>query len=190
MSITWKELQETCLRKMDSLDGATLTKDSNNAAYLYGMPAAANEALMLLATNGRYWKKLLTITQKKGETATEGEPLGGFLAYDLRQLAEGFYCIDKIKRASGTEYGTYSGYLMEGDHVLLLPAEDGSLWFMEKVAFQEPYRLVKLQNRTELSDYLMEQYDTSWSQDTTRPFIMENDSLMEGYRTNPLDRAA
>ena len=106
------------------LGRATLTKDSNNAAYLYGMPAAANEALMLLATNGRYWKKLLTITQKEGETATEGEPLGGFLAYDLRQLAEGFYCIDKIKRASGTEYGTYSGYMMEGDHVLLLPAED------------------------------------------------------------------
>lgn len=73
---------------------------------------------------------------------------------------------------------------------VLLPAEDGSLYFMEKVAFQEPYRLVKLQNRTELSDYLMEQYDTAWSQDTTRPFIMENDSLMEGYRTNPLDRAA
>lgn len=109
---------------MDSLDGAALTKDSNNAAYLYGMPAAANEALMLLATNGRYWKKLLTITQKEGETATKGEPLGGFLAYDLRQLADGFYCIDKIKRASGTDYGTYSGYMMEGDHVLLLPAED------------------------------------------------------------------
>lgn len=124
MSITWKELQETCLRKMDSLDGAALAKDSNNAAYLYGMPAAANEALMLLATNGRYWKKLLTITQGEGETATKGEPLGGFLAYDLRQLAEGFYCIDKIKRASGTDYGTYSGYMMEGDHVLLLPAED------------------------------------------------------------------
>ena len=50
--------------------------------------------------------------------------------------------------------------------------------------------IVKLQNRTELSDYLMEQYDTSWSQDTMRPFIMENDSLMEGYRANPLDRAA
>lgn len=124
MSITWKELQETCLRKMDSLDGAALAKDSNNAAYLYGMPAAANEALMLLATNGRYWKKLLTITQGEGETATKGEPLGGFLAYDLRQLAEGFYCIDKIKRASGTEYGDYSGYTLEGGHILLLPETD------------------------------------------------------------------
>lgn len=72
---------------------------------------------------------------------------------------------------------------------VLLPAEDGSLYFIEKVAFQEPYRLVKIQNRTELSDYLMEKYDTAWGQDTTRSFIMENDELMDGYRPNPLDSA-
>ena len=40
---------------------------------------------------------------------------------------------------------------------------------------------------SEILDYLMEKYDTAWDQDTTRPFIMENDSLMEGYRANPLD---
>ncbi len=69
---------------------------------------------------------------------------------------------------------------------LLLPAQDNTLYFIEKVAFQEPYRLVKFQNRTELSDYLMEKYDTEWGQDTARPFIMENDALMDGYRPNPL----
>lgn len=69
---------------------------------------------------------------------------------------------------------------------ILLPAENGELYFIEKVAFQEPYRLVKLKNRTELSDYLMEKYDVAWEQDTTRPFIMENDNLLEGYRQNPL----
>ena len=77
--------------------------------------------------------------------------------------------------------------LFVGHVGVLLPAEDGTLYFIEKVAFQEPYRLVKLQNRTELSDYLMEKYDTSWGQDTTRPFIMENDTLMDGYRPNPLE---
>ena len=46
---------------------------------------------------------------------------------------------------------------------------------------------MNLQNRTELSDYLMEKYDTSWGQDTTHPFIMENDALMDGYRPNPLE---
>ena len=77
--------------------------------------------------------------------------------------------------------------LFVGHVGVLLPAEDGTLYFIEKVAFQEPYRLVKLRNRTELSDYLMEKYDTSWGQDTTRPFIMENDTLMDGYRPNPLE---
>ena len=32
----------------------------------------------------------------------------------------------------------------------------------------------------------MEKYDTEWGQDTARPFIMENDALMDGYRPNPL----
>ena len=68
--------------------------------------------------------------------------------------------------------------LFVGHVGVLLTAEDGTLHFVEKVAFQEPYRLVKLRNRAELRDYLMAKYDTSWGQDTTRPFIMENDSLM------------
>ena len=70
---------------------------------------------------------------------------------------------------------------------VLLPSEDGKLYFLEKVAFQEPYRLLRFENRTELSDYLMEKYDTAWDQDTTRPFIMENDSLMDGFRQNPVE---
>ena len=68
---------------------------------------------------------------------------------------------------------------------VLLPAGDGSLYFVEKVAFQEPYRLLRFADRTELSDYLMGKYDVSWGQSTARPFIMENDELMEGWRSNP-----
>ena len=79
--------------------------------------------------------------------------------------------------------------LLIGHAGVLLPAEDGTLRFVEKVAFQEPYRLVKFQNRTELSDYLMKKYDTAWGQDTTRPFVMENGALMDGYRPNPLAEA-
>ena len=69
---------------------------------------------------------------------------------------------------------------------ILLPADDNKLYFIEKFAFQEPYRLLKFNDRTELSDYLMEKYDTSWGQDTAKPFIMENDKLMAGYRPDPL----
>ena len=75
--------------------------------------------------------------------------------------------------------------LFVGHVGVLLTAEDGTLYFVEKVAFQEPYRLLHFADRTVLSDYLMGKYDTSWGQDTASPFIMENDKLMSGWRTNP-----
>ena len=74
--------------------------------------------------------------------------------------------------------------LFPGHAGVLIPAGD-SLYFFEKVAFQEPYRLLRFASRQELSDYLMEKYDVSWDQPTAAPFIMENDRLMEGYRENP-----
>ena len=75
--------------------------------------------------------------------------------------------------------------LFVGHVGVLLTAEDGALYFVEKVAFQEPYRMLRFVDRTELSDYLMGKYDVSWGQDTARPFIMENGELMEGWRANP-----
>ena len=75
--------------------------------------------------------------------------------------------------------------LFVGHVGVLLTAEDGTLYFVEKVAFQEPYRMLRFADRTALSDYLMGKYDTSWGQDTASPFIMENDKLMAGWRPNP-----
>ena len=75
--------------------------------------------------------------------------------------------------------------LFVGHVGVLQTADDGTLYFVEKVAFQEPYRLLRFADRTELSDYLMGKYDVSWGQSTARPFIMENDELMEGWRPNP-----
>ena len=75
--------------------------------------------------------------------------------------------------------------LFVGHVGVLLTAEDGALYFVEKVTFHEPYRLLRFADRTELSDYLMGKYDVSWGQDTARPFIMENGELMEGWRANP-----
>ena len=75
--------------------------------------------------------------------------------------------------------------LFVGHAGVLLTADDGTLYFVEKVAFQEPYRLLRFADRTELSDYLMGKYDVSWGQSTARPFIMENDERMDGWRPNP-----
>ena len=78
--------------------------------------------------------------------------------------------------------------LFVGHAGVLLTADDGTLYFVEKVAFQEPYRLLRFADRTELSDYLMGKYDVSWGQSTARPFIMENDEWMDGWRPNPAAR--
>ena len=57
---------------------------------------------------------------------------------------------------------------------VLLNCDDG-LYFVEKLAFQEPYQVTKFQNREELQKYLLKKYDTAWGQDTAHPFVMEND---------------
>lgn len=74
--------------------------------------------------------------------------------------------------------------LFIGHTGVLVPCED-KLMFIEKLSFNEPYQAVIVNNRTELSDYLMEKYDIEYNQKTTRPFIFENGSLMKNFRQNP-----
>lgn len=77
------------------------------------------------------------------------------------------------------------GYLFIGHMGVLIPEEDGSLLFIEKITFKAPYQAVRFNNRQELNDYLMNKYDISWGQPTAKPFIMENDELLKEYRENP-----
>lgn len=74
--------------------------------------------------------------------------------------------------------------LFIGHTGILVPYED-KLMFIEKLSFNEPYQVLILNNRTELSDYLMEKYDIEYNQETTRPFIFENGTLMKNFRQNP-----
>ena len=68
---------------------------------------------------------------------------------------------------------------------VLVSEKNGKFLFIEKLAFQQPYQVLKFNNRTELNDYLMSKYDTAWGQPVARPFIMKNDELLKGYRNNP-----
>lgn len=67
--------------------------------------------------------------------------------------------------------------LFIGHTGVLVSAQDG-LYFVEKLAFQAPYQVIKLPSREMLKHYLMDQYDTAWGQNTASPFVMENDHLM------------
>ncbi len=78
--------------------------------------------------------------------------------------------------------------LFVGHVGIMLPSkENNSLLFIEKISFSDPYQAIKFANKQELNDYLMAKYDGSYGQPTAKPFIMENDELIEGYRENPLN---
>lgn len=76
-------------------------------------------------------------------------------------------------------------HLFIGHIGVLVPTEDETFIFLEKVAFQEPYQALKFENLIQLNDYLMNKYDIAWDQPTAKPIIMENDELMNGYREIP-----
>ena len=70
--MTWQEIKLATLQKMFSSDGNTI--DANDDAiseYLNAMPQAANEALQMLATAGRYIRKSTTIETLTAETPDE-----------------------------------------------------------------------------------------------------------------------
>ncbi len=70
-------------------------------------------------------------------------------------------------------------------HTGVLFYDNADLLFLEKISFQEPYQLLKFKDRQQLNDYLMNRYDNAYNQPIAKPFIMENDELLEGYRPNP-----
>lgn len=76
-------------------------------------------------------------------------------------------------------------FLFIGHIGILVPTSEGKLFFIEKLAFEEPYQVSKFNNRIELNDYLMNRYDVEQGQPTSKPFIMENDELLKGFRLNP-----
>ncbi len=71
-------------------------------------------------------------------------------------------------------------------HVGVLVPYERKLLFIEKLAFQQPYQALIFKDRKALSDYLMNTYDVDFNQPTARPFILENDQLME---VEPLEPA-
>lgn len=61
---TWKDIKLATLQKMFSSNGTTIQADSSTAEYIYAMPQAANEALQLLATAGKFIVRTLEIDVK------------------------------------------------------------------------------------------------------------------------------
>lgn len=61
MGYTWESIKLATLQKMFSSNGTTIQSDSSTQEYINSMPQAANEALQLLATAGKFIIKSYTI---------------------------------------------------------------------------------------------------------------------------------
>lgn len=69
-------------------------------------------------------------------------------------------------------------------HTGVLVPYNNKLLFIEKLSFNEPYQAIILSNERQLSDYLMEKYDTEYNQDVTRPFIIDGLKILKDFRQN------
>lgn len=61
MSTTWGNIKLIALQKMFAADGTSIPNDTSTVDYIASMPGAANEALQLIATAGKFIKKTIAI---------------------------------------------------------------------------------------------------------------------------------
>ena len=109
--MTWKDIKLATLQKMFSANGSEIPDDASD--YVAAMPYAANEALAMLATAGRYLIKSVTITHD-----------GTNKMYDLKTLASDYYDIYRIVYENNEDYGEYFNFVLENGTLVFrnLPA--------------------------------------------------------------------
>lgn len=155
--MTWEELQISVLQKIFEIETNTLVVDDSTAPYIAAMPGAANEAMLLLCTDAKYFKKTGEIVQKAEippvEPPEEGmaEPqteeggatpptfrAGKYNAYDLKQVFPDFYTLydGYIMFTDGESYAP-AVYQTEGESTILLPADTFGTWRVTYCAYPE-----------------------------------------------------
>lgn len=103
------------------------------------------------------------------------------LQKDWKERGITFADNDKVSLISVVFHDNLDGENLFVGHAGLLFQDGDQLWLLEKLAFQEPYQLVRFASRDQLNEYLMTKYDLDQDQLMAVPFILENDQMMEGY---------
>lgn len=67
--------------------------------------------------------------------------------------------------------------LIIGHTGILFSTEDGYIFF-EKLSFQLPYQMIRFNSKKELKQYLMSSYDIDTTGECSKPFILENNHLL------------
>lgn len=63
------------------------------------------------------------------------------------------------------------------DHIGVIYEKDGSVYLLEKLAFQEPYQWIKFPSEEEIIKYYESKYDLDTTGQMAKPIYMINDEL-------------
>lgn len=147
--MTWGEIKLITLQRMFAVNGDEIIQDDTTLPYIKAMPGAANEALQLLSTAGKYIVKSMEITQggqlDKGENGGKSPPeplpmedgspeavitVGSVVKYNLDELVSDFYSLkeNQIYFDDGQTYGKTADFKMESNNILVLPANKTGSW--------------------------------------------------------------
>lgn len=127
--MTWGECKLVSLQRMFSVTTSEIPTDSTTMEYVYAMPGAANEALALLCTAGRYLVKNKKFSFARPIVGKDGEeivvPETGLVHLSMRSLVDDFYLLDEdqLYYEEGEEFYSVNDFAMEGDDIILLPRE-------------------------------------------------------------------
>lgn len=137
--MTWGDVKLIALQTMFSNDGQTLVEDDVNREYLYAMPGKANEAMQQIATVGRPILKSWQIEVVEDGNGSGGAekltlPLeaGRLHKIQLNHYLPRFRCVHRLLLEDSMGYGPAEEWQIEGDNVLVLPADTAgtyTLWY-------------------------------------------------------------
>lgn len=118
--MNWGECQIAALQKMFLINTNSLEINDSTKPYLAAMPQAANEALRMIATVGRFVVKSYVIEQAATPDQKNGQ-CERWSKYVLPELIEDFYRLmpnsavfETLDSRQGADFG------IEGEHTLVL----------------------------------------------------------------------
>ncbi|MDO4660404.1 DUF4300 family protein [Streptococcus sp.] len=102
-------------------------------------------------------------------------------AQKMEKFFSQFQFNDKALMLSVVLHDNLDGEFLFVGHVgVLVPAEEGFL-FVEKLTFEEPYQAIKFESKEDCYKYLATKYADYTGDGLAKPFIMDNEKLVEGY---------
>ena len=120
--MTWEDVRRATLQKMFSLDGTVINaNDEGIKDYLNAMPQAANEALQLLCTAGKYLVREYPLPEEKAK--------GQRLTIDLKKDLPDFYQMGLLLQlaSDGTPEPVLGVQLVAGRYLVIPPSAEGTL---------------------------------------------------------------